>query len=63
MVCCSFICECGGAFPLVEIWWHEFVNKLVEQEAFIDLLGIECTQLKDKFLFRIFATFFVPVSG
>jgi len=28
-----FIWECGGALPLVEIYWHEFVNKLVECET------------------------------
>ena len=26
----------GGALPLVEIWSHEFVNKLMTWEAFID---------------------------
>jgi len=45
--CSRFIWECGGALPLLEIWWHEFVNKLVEREAFTDLVRIECTQLKD----------------
>ena len=33
--CCKSIWECGGALPLVEIWWHKFVNKLVEWEEFI----------------------------
>ena len=55
------IWECGGALPLVEIWSHEFVNKLVEWEAFIDSVWRECTQLKDEFLFEIFAAFCVPV--
>ena len=27
--CCRLMCKCGGALPLVEIWSHEFVNKLV----------------------------------
>ena len=49
--CCSFIWECGGALPLVEIWSHEFVNNLVESEAFIDLVWIECTLLKDECFF------------
>ena len=41
--CCGFLCGCGGALPLVEIWWDEFVNKLMEWEAFIDSVWIECT--------------------
>ena len=40
--------------PLVEIWSYEFVDKLVEREAFIDLMWIEYTQLEDEFLFEIF---------
>ena len=47
--------------PLVEIWWHEYVNIVVEWEAFFDPEWIECTQLKDEFLFEIFATFCVPM--
>ena len=42
-------------------WWHEFENKLVEWEAFIDPVWIECTQVKDKFLLEILAAFCVPV--
>ena len=42
-------------------WSHEFVNKLVECEVFIDPVRIECTQLKDEFLFEIFAAFCAPV--
>ena len=56
--CCRFIWECGirRALPLVETWWHEFVNKLVEWESFVDPVWIEleCTQLKDEFFFEIF---------
>ena len=45
----------------MEIWSHEFVNKSVEREAFIDPLCRECTQLKDEFLFEIFVAPCVPV--
>ena len=41
--------------PLVEIWRHEFLNKLEEREEFIDPVWRECTQLEDEFLFEIFA--------
>ena len=34
--CCWFMWECGGAMPLVEIWWLTFGNKLMEWDAFID---------------------------
>ena len=27
---CWFIGECRAALPLLEIWWHKFVNNLVE---------------------------------
>ena len=56
-----FIWECRAPLPLVEIWSHVFVNKLEEWEAFINSLWRECTQLKDQFLFEIFAAFCVPV--
>ena len=45
----------------MEIWSHEFVNKLVERSALIDPVWRECTQLKDEFLFEIFAAFCVSV--
>ena len=44
----------------MEIWSHELVNKLV---AFINSVWRECTQLKNGFLFEIFAAFSVPVVG
>ena len=56
--CSRFIWECGGALPLAEIWSHEFVNKFVEWEAFIDPVRIECNQLKDEFLLQIFVAVF-----
>ena len=56
-----FIWEYGGVMPLVEIWRHEFLNKLEEREAFIDPVWRECTHLEDEFLFEIFAAFCVPV--
>ena len=34
---------------------HEFVNKLVASEAFIDPVWRESTQMKEEFLFEIFA--------
>ena len=37
------------------------MNKLVETEAFINPVRIECTQLKDEFLFEILEAFCVPV--
>ena len=43
-----FIWECRGALPLVEIWSHEFVNKLVEWVAFIYSVWRDCTQLKNE---------------
>ena len=56
---------CGGLYESVEElchWWsHEFVNKLVEWVAFINSVWKKCTQLKNEFLFEIFATFCVPV--
>ena len=42
-------------------WSYEFVNKLMECEVFIDPVRIECTQLKDEFLFEIFAAICAPV--
>ena len=45
----------------METWSHEFVNKLVEREASINSVWRECNQLKDEFLFEIFAAFCVPV--
>ena len=41
--------------------FHEFMNILVESEAFFDPVWRECTQLKDEFLFGIFAAFCVPM--
>ena len=38
--CCPFLWDGGGALPLVEIWWREFVSKLMEWKAFIDSLWI-----------------------
>ena len=46
----------------MEIWSHEFVNKLVELEAFINFVWRECTQLKNEFLLEIIAAFCVPVE-
>ena len=40
-----------GSFAIGGIWWHEFVNKLVEWGMFIDLKG--------EFLLEIFAAFCV----
>ena len=37
------------------------MNKLVGGEAFVNPLWIECTQVKDKFLFEIFTAFCVSV--
>ena len=37
------------------------MNKLVECEVFIDPVKMECSQLKDEFLFKTFAAFCVPV--
>ena len=45
----------------MEIWLHEFVNKLVEREAFINFVWRECTQLKNEFLFEIFVAIFVSM--
>ena len=36
-------------------------EKLVELEVFINSVWRECTQLKNEFLFEIFAAFCVPV--
>ena len=33
---------CDRALPLVEIGRREFVNRLMEREAFIDSAGIVC---------------------
>ena len=41
--------ECEGALPLAQMWWHEFVNKLVKWEAIINPVRIEFNQLKDDF--------------
>ena len=41
----------GGATPLVEIWWRENRNKLVEWKALIDSVGIKGADLEYKFLF------------
>ena len=49
------------ALPLVEIWPYEFVNKLVECNAFINSVWRECTQLNGEFLFEIFAASCVPM--
>ena len=45
----------------MEIWSHEFVNKFLELEAFIDPVWRECTKLKDEFLVETFVAFRVPV--
>ena len=44
--CCRFIWECGGALPWAKIWSREFVNKLVECEAFNDPMRIGFTPMK-----------------
>ena len=43
--------------PLVEIWWHEFYDKLAEWGAFIDPVWRECTQLKDEWSLEDFFGF------
>ena len=45
----------------MEIWSHEFVNKFVEREAFIDLVRKRGIQLKDEFLSEILVAFCVPL--
>ena len=39
--------------PLLERGWHEHINKLIEQEAFIDSARVKNAELKDKFLFVV----------
>lgn len=38
---------------LVDIWWYENMNKLVESEAFIDCINIEGAELKTDFELKI----------
>ena len=37
------------------------MNKLVEQEAFIDSVKVKSSELKDKFLFEVFTAFCVSL--
>ena len=41
----------NGATLLVEMWWRENKNKLVESKALVDTVGIKSADLEDKFLF------------
>lgn len=47
--------------PLLERGWHEHINKLTEQEAFIDSVRVKNAELKDKFLFVILGALCVSV--
>ena len=49
---CGVVVYMRVFLPLVEIWLDEFVNKLVEWEAFINSVWIDCTQLKNEFSFE-----------
>ena len=40
--------------PLVENWYYEHMNKLVERDLFIDSVRVKSAELKDKFLFESF---------
>ena len=37
----------GGAMPLVEKWWYEHMNKLVEREVFIVSTRIQGEELEN----------------
>ena len=47
----------NGATLLVEMWWRENKNKLVEWKALVDTVGIKSADLEEKFLFLCFAAF------
>ena len=47
--------------PLVEKWWREHMNKVVEQEAFIDSVSGKSAELKGTFLFEVFMAFSVSL--
>ena len=65
----GFVClyRGGGAIPLVERWRYEhnnyvhiiIMNKLVEQERFIDSVTVKSAMLKDNFLIKGFMAFCV----
>jgi len=47
----------SGASPLVEHSDEKNMNKLVDWKAFVDTYGIKSADLKNKLLFKSFATF------
>ena len=49
--CCWFYEDMEELCYRWKIWWHEFVNKLMEWEAFIDSVWIKCTDLVEKRIF------------
>ena len=51
---CVYI-GCGGAIPLVEMRRFEPMNKVVEEEVFIDCVMVRGAELKDHTFFEVFA--------
>lgn len=40
--------------PLAEKLWSEHMNKLIEREAFIDSIKIQCAELRNIILFDVY---------
>lgn len=52
---------CGGAIPLVEMCRFEPMNKVVEDEVFLDCLMVRGAELKHRIFFEVFAAFCVSL--
>ena len=57
---CVYI-GCGGAIPLVEMCRFEPMNKVVEEEVFIDCVMVRGAELTDHIFFEVFAGFCVSL--
>ena len=47
--------------PLVEKWRFEQINKIVEEEFFIDSVMVRGAELRDNFFFEVFTAFCVSL--
>ena len=54
---CWFSWGCGRAFPLLEMWWHAFVNNFMKWEVFIDSMWIEINFCSSFLLLYVFPWF------
>ena len=61
VVCLNVYVGYGGAMPFVAKWRFEQMNKIVEEEFFIDSVMVRGAELRDNFFFEVFTAFCVSL--